>query len=146
MESFRKVPNADAFLPNGLRRQLGMMDNAQRYARDMYALQVMLRTREHVRIVVGKSDANGDPLTPSRLLMACDLAQLPDRVLHLVKEDAVDVLPAVEKRWKKTRWREQLGHSSPAVRPASTWTDRHCLSRLSSLSLPLLLRACPQIA
>lgn len=94
--------NADAFLPNGLRRQLGMMDNAHRYARDIYALQVMLRTREHVRLVVGKSDANGDPLIPSRLLMACDLAQLPDRVLHLVKEDAVDVLPAVEMRWKKT--------------------------------------------
>ncbi|MCC7333834.1 MAG: PD-(D/E)XK nuclease family protein [Pirellulaceae bacterium] len=93
--------NADAFLPNGLRRQLGMMDNARRYARDIYALQVMLRTREHVRLVVGKSDANGDPLTPSRLLMACDLAQLPERVLHLVKEDAVDILPAVEKRWKK---------------------------------------------
>ncbi|MEO8270083.1 MAG: PD-(D/E)XK nuclease family protein, partial [Aureliella sp.] len=93
--------NADAFLPNGLRRQLGMMDNARRYARDMYALQVMLRTREHVRLIVGKSDANGDPLTPSRLLMACDLAHLPDRVLHLVKEDAVDILPAVEKRWKK---------------------------------------------
>lgn len=93
--------NADAFLPNGLRRQLGMMDNARRYARDMYALQVMLHTREHVRLVVGKSDANGDPLTPSRLLMACDLAQLPERVLHLVKEDAVDILPAVEKCWKK---------------------------------------------
>ncbi len=107
--------NADAFLPNGLRRQLGMMDNARRYARDMYALQVMLRTREHVRIIVGKSDANGDPLTPSRLLMACDLSQLPDRVLHLVQEDAVDILPAVEKRWKK-----RGGGSSLAIpRPKS---------------------------
>ncbi len=93
--------NADAFLPNGLRRQLGMMDNTRRYARDMYALQVMLHTRQHVRLIVGKADANGDPLVPSRLLMACNLAQLPDRVLHLVKEDAVDVLPAVARRWKK---------------------------------------------
>ncbi len=93
--------SADAFLPNGLRRQLGMVDNAQRYARDIYALQLMLQSREQIRIVVGKTDANGDPLVPSRLLMACKLSELPDRVLHLVKEDEVDVLPPVKKRWTK---------------------------------------------
>jgi ATP-dependent exoDNAse (exonuclease V) beta subunit len=92
---------ADSFLPNALRRQLGMMDNTRRYARDMYALQVMLQSREQVRIVVGKTDINGDPLVPSRLLMACDLAKLPDRVLHLVKEEEVDCLPAVASRWTK---------------------------------------------
>ena len=105
--------NADAFLPNGLRRQLGMMDNTRRYARDIYALQVMLRTREHVRLVVGKTDANGDPLVPSRLLMACNLAQLPERVLHLVKEDAVDILPAVAKRWKRTGGASRLQIPEP---------------------------------
>lgn len=93
--------NADAFLPNSLRRQLGMLDNARRYARDIYALQVMLQSREQMRIIVGKSDANGDPLVPSRLLMACKLSELPQRVLHLVKEDEVDVLPPVRKRWTK---------------------------------------------
>lgn len=93
--------SADAFLPNGLRRQLGMIDNARRYARDIYSLQVMLRSREQVRIIVGKTDANGDPLVPSRLLMACNLAELPERVLHLVKEDELDVLPPVKKRWTK---------------------------------------------
>jgi len=92
---------ADSFMPNGLRRQLGMIDNTRRYARDMYALQVMLQSRQEVRIVVGKTDINGDPLVPSRLLMACDLAKLPDRVLHLVKEEEVDCLPAVASRWTK---------------------------------------------
>ncbi|QDV25065.1 PD-(D/E)XK nuclease family protein [Aureliella helgolandensis] len=92
--------NSDSFLPNNLRKQLGMLDNARRYARDIYSLQVMLHAREHVKIVVGKTDASGDPLVPSRLLMACALQDLPSRVLHLVSEEEADVLPAVHQRWK----------------------------------------------
>jgi len=92
--------NADAFLPNQLRRILGMMDNSRRYARDLYSLQVMWHSRNSLRFVVGKTDASGAPLSPSRLLMACDLAELPARVLHLVDQEQVDVLPPVERSWK----------------------------------------------
>ncbi len=106
--------NADAFLPNALRRQLGMMDNARRFARDVYAMQVMLKSRQRVRFVVGKTDANGDPLVPSRLLMACGLAKLPNRVLHLVQEDEVDMLPAVDKRWKRSHKPSSLIVPRPA--------------------------------
>lgn len=94
--------NSDSFLPNGLRRQLGMMDNARRYARDIYSLQVHIQTRESLRIVSGRTDADGDPLVPSRLLTACPLKDLPARVLHLVSEDSFDVLPAVRRRWQAT--------------------------------------------
>jgi ATP-dependent exoDNAse (exonuclease V) beta subunit len=91
--------NADAFLPNQLRRTLGMMDNSRRYARDLYSLQVMWHSRQSLRFVVGKTDASGAPLTPSRLLMACELSELPARVLHLVDEQQVDVLPPVQRSW-----------------------------------------------
>ncbi len=92
--------NADAFLPNQLRRQLGMMDNGRRYARDMYSMQVILHARKHLRIVVGKADHQGDPLVPSRLLLACGLSELPARVLQLVSEDSIDILPPTEQRWR----------------------------------------------
>lgn len=92
--------NADAFLPNQLRRQLGMMDNGRRYARDMYSMQVILHARKHLRIIVGKADHQGDPLVPSRLLLACGLADLPNRVLQLVSEDSIDVLPPTQQRWR----------------------------------------------
>ncbi len=91
--------NADPFLPNQLRRQLGMMDNQRRYARDMYAFQVLLHSRKHVRVIVGRANLAGDPLVPSRLLLACDLADLPARVLRLTSEEHIDVLPEVQKRW-----------------------------------------------
>ncbi len=105
--------NADAFLPNQLRRQLGMMDNAARYARDMYALQVMVHARQFLKIIVGKTDHQGDPLVPSRLLLACDLAELPGRVLRLVSEDTVDTRPPVETRWKAVHGASQIPIPKP---------------------------------
>lgn len=100
--------NADAFLPNQLRAHLGMMDNDRRYARDLYSMRVLLETRDALRIVVGKTDASGDPLIPSRLLMACELEYLPARVQHLVSEQTVDVLPPVATRWIRRSGSSQL--------------------------------------
>ncbi len=64
--------NADMFLPNQLRRALGVMDNDRRYARDAYALSVLAASRDRLVLVVGRRSAAGDPLAPSRLLFACD--------------------------------------------------------------------------
>lgn len=106
--------NSDAFLPNNLRRKLGMMDNDRRYARDSYSMQVLLGTRRDVRFVVGKTDASGDPLVPSRLLMACSLEQLPARVLHLVREEDVDVLPPTKRRWERRGGQSQIAIPRPS--------------------------------
>lgn len=64
--------NADMFLPNQLRRALGVMDNDRRYARDAYALTVLAASRERLALVIGRRTGAGDPLAPSRLLFACD--------------------------------------------------------------------------
>ncbi|MFO0940842.1 MAG: UvrD-helicase domain-containing protein [Pirellulales bacterium] len=115
--------SADAFLPNQLRRQLGMMDNSRRLARDMYSLQVMLHSRQQMKIVVGKTDESGDPLVPSRLLLACPLEQLPARVLHLVQEDRADVLPRVQRRCQPARGGSKLIVPRPQeVKPPTTIT------------------------
>jgi hypothetical protein len=64
--------NADLFLPNQLRRLLGIEDNARRYARDAYAMSVICGSRERLRVIAGRRTSEGDPLVPSRLLFACD--------------------------------------------------------------------------
>lgn len=92
--------NADPFLPNQLRRQLGMVDNARRYARDMYAFKVMLHSRRRMRVIVGRTNLAGDPLVPSRLLLACPLAELPARVLRLTSDENLDQPPEIRKRWQ----------------------------------------------
>ncbi|MBC7855628.1 MAG: PD-(D/E)XK nuclease family protein [Pirellulaceae bacterium] len=64
--------SSDAFLPNELRSQLGLLDSERRYARDAYALSVLLATRADLRLIVGHRDAENNPLIPSRLLFATD--------------------------------------------------------------------------
>ena len=60
------------FLPNTMRRALGMLDNDRRYARDAYSLSLLLHSRSQVRLLVAHRDTEGNPLTPSRLLFAAD--------------------------------------------------------------------------
>lgn len=82
--------NADAFLPNRIRTELGLMDNDRRYARDCYAMQVLLHTREHLRVITNHASATGEPQTPSRLLLAVDAHELANRILQLIEPEAPD--------------------------------------------------------
>jgi len=82
--------NSDAFLPNRLRSELGLLDNARRYARDAYVMMTCLHTREQVEFIMNRLSAVGDPLTPSRLMMAVPTEDLPVRVGHLISESGND--------------------------------------------------------
>lgn len=82
--------NGDVFLPNELRRRLGVEDNQRRYARDAYALSLLAASRERLRIVVGRRTAVGDPLFPSRLLFACPPAELATRVRAWFRQPEAD--------------------------------------------------------
>ena len=78
--------NSDAFLPNRLRSELGLLDNARRYARDAYVMMACLHTREQVDFIMNRYSSNSDPLTPSRLMMAVQTDQLPERVAKLISD------------------------------------------------------------
>ncbi len=74
---------ADAFLPDSLREHLGILSNGRRYARDLYLLEAVRHSREQVTFIAGRQAADGEPLTPSRLLLAGEQHLLPARVLRL---------------------------------------------------------------
>jgi ATP-dependent helicase/nuclease subunit B len=78
--------NADAFLPNALRSLLGLEDNDRRYARDAYQLTAMLHSRR-VHAVAGRRSMRGDPLRPSRLLLATSGRTLARRVRAFFPDD-----------------------------------------------------------
>lgn len=75
--------NHDPFLPNALRRRLGMVDNQWRYGRDALILANLLHSRQDFKFFVSQRDLDGQQLTPSRLLMSVDDAKLAKQVLHL---------------------------------------------------------------
>lgn len=78
--------SGDLFLPNALRTKLGIDDNARRYARDACAFASLLASRQRVTLVVGRRDAEGNPLLPSRLLFATGPREVPERILRYFKK------------------------------------------------------------
>ena len=64
--------SSDLFLPDALRSQLGLQDNAQRYARDAYLLSLLAAPRARLTLIAGRRTLDNDVLLPSRLLFACD--------------------------------------------------------------------------
>ncbi len=99
----------DMFLPESARRLLGLKNNEDRFARDLYLLESMLTWRlqrgNAVRLVVGKVTGSGDLLKPSRLLFQCGDSDLPRRALRLFAEDPdlsgeEESVPAWNLAWK----------------------------------------------
>lgn len=82
---------AAPFMPDSLRRELGITDNARRYARDAYALSAVLACRDQATLIAGRISSEGDPLTPSRLLLTGDDASLAQRVTEWFGDEPVDV-------------------------------------------------------
>lgn len=76
--------SGDLFLPDALRHRLRLEDNGRRYARDAYALSLLAAQQRPLKIIAGRRSADGDPLVPSRLLMACNDAELPKRTRTLL--------------------------------------------------------------
>ena len=82
---------AHPFLPHGLRTRLGLLDNPRRWARDLYQLQAILASRPEVVLISGRRTAAGDPLRPSRLLLAEEGEKLARRIRDfLADEDAAE--------------------------------------------------------
>lgn len=84
-------PRVSALLPEGVRRSVGLTDDAHRLARDGYALATMLASRSGMKLIVGKRSIEGDPLLPSRLLLKTDDATLVRRITEFVAEQEESV-------------------------------------------------------
>lgn len=80
--------NHDIFLPDQLRAHLGIEDNSRRYARDLHALLALLASRQHVRVICARRDFRGDPLAPSRLLLAAEPDVIAQRILRFYESTA----------------------------------------------------------
>ncbi len=88
--------NSDLFLPDNLRRQLGLVDNSRRYARDAYALSTLLATRPDITLIAARRDGEGNPRVPSRLAFATDRETVAQRSLVFFQNaDAPSVTPAL---------------------------------------------------
>ena len=93
------------FLPDSLRRQLGLASQVTRRARDAYLLSALIEQRRQsgvVHAVLGKVDQDNNALKPSRLLFACADSALPGRIRRLFpggEETPEEPEPAWRRAW-----------------------------------------------
>jgi len=73
----------DPFLPDSLRRKLGLPSADDRIARDVYAARVLLASKRELAFISGRRSGSGDPLLPSRLAFHVPKDRLLDRVERL---------------------------------------------------------------
>jgi ATP-dependent helicase/nuclease subunit B len=112
----------DAFLPENLRRELGLWTSEDRFSRDAYLLQWLLASRSEVGrvdLLLGKWRRGGDPLKPSRLLFLCDPEDetaLPARAKRLFRESA----PNENNPAWRFAWRLHPGPVVPATKISVT--------------------------
>lgn len=79
----------DAFLPDTLRRALGLRSEEMLLAVDTFLMQGMIasrRTGGRAVFIAGKTSTRGDPLKPSRLLFQCRDEELAERAARLFGE------------------------------------------------------------
>lgn len=97
-----KAPEAilgHTFLPDSARRVLGLRNNDTRFARDACLMTALIESRRRnggrVDFIFGRTDTDGAPLRPSRLLFQCADDELPQRTLHFFQKTAprVDPMP-----------------------------------------------------
>lgn len=88
---------SDPFLPGTLRSKLKMADNDRRYARDVYAMHLMVTTRPATRFIVGRRSADGSPTPPSRLMAAAQPTDSARRVLELLESTRATTV--IDHRW-----------------------------------------------
>lgn len=87
-----KVParsGGEPWLGEAGRTILGLTRDADRAARDAFIYQALLEPRRaggRVDVLCGKAGAGGEPLLPSRLLLATDRSGLPERVRLLFRD------------------------------------------------------------
>ncbi len=83
-----KTVHGDAFLPNTLRKDLELVDNAQRLARDVYATLLLVHSKQEVAFVSGRRSLQGEPQLPSRLVFHCDPEEVAARVRRFLSGES----------------------------------------------------------
>ncbi len=102
--SVPEVLNSDPFLPNSLRRELGLPSNEYRMARESYLLSALLASR-NAHLFLHRHLSDGSQTLPSRLLYR----DTPARSIAIARQFFIEPTP---------RWRP-LAAGNPLPAPAS---------------------------
>lgn len=98
----------DSFLPEKVRKELGLRDAGTRYSRDAYLFHSHAASHE-LDVIVAKVDATGEPRSPSRLLLMAEGVELAQRVIALAATPASAAARLVA--WERGAWKIELSET-----------------------------------
>jgi len=139
------LPNTeigDSWLPESLRKQLGMKTNEDRFAHDIYYLKSLCESRKEQGGIQGyflKYSALGDPLKPSRLLLQVPAKSLAKRVKYCFSGEPASLLGQPwERDWslKVNKKRYQQGLSATKIASYLACPFRFYLNTVEGMSPP----------
>lgn len=118
------VPEAlpdDPFLPDTLRRLLGMSHRSLRLARDSYLLLSLIASHRRTDVIIARLNPRRDPVHPSSLLLRCPSEPpeaLTDRIAHLFRPAEAFAAPPLYElgawRWHHPSDQQEAGSSEAA--------------------------------
>lgn len=80
------VPAADPWMPETLRGMIGLPTAASRAARDTWLMHAIAHSGRTVHLIMPRSDADGTPLLPSRLLLGAKGKALAKQAISLLED------------------------------------------------------------
>ena len=115
-----RVPESkhgDTFLPDSLRRRLGLIDDERRLARDLYVTELLVHSRDKAVFLTGRRSLAGEPQVPSRIVFHCDRDELMPRVRRFLDGGVRPQRPIVtESDRRRELPRKELGPAPEAMR------------------------------
>lgn len=97
---------SDPWVPHGIRGQLNLTTNDDRFAAHACRLAALIESRREadgqLHFLAGRTTGSADPLKPSRLLMLCPRAELPARISQLFQESEPEdaITPPWSRAWQ----------------------------------------------
>jgi ATP-dependent helicase/nuclease subunit B len=108
--SVPETPAVNPLITEVVREKFGLRDRKARLAREVFLYTAMVEGRRaggSVTVVTAQIDPAGEPCKPSRVLLQTSLAELPQRVLALVREKPDEPLQPTPP-WSRGDWQLRL--------------------------------------
>lgn len=109
----------DPFLPDGLRKRLGLPCADDGVARDLYSATVLNRSKEEIAFVSGRRNRAGDPRLPSRLVFHVPRDRILPRVAELLGKAGAERTPKAKRSLGGSTYERPMLESSPSVESMS---------------------------
>ena len=138
-----EVLNGDIFFPDSFRREIGLVDNDERLARDTYVLSTLVQGKNNSHFIAGRRKPSGEAMLLSRLLLSGRSDVVSKRVSEFYSDSQEQIFINKDKERAARSYQPVIldGYSAPSSMSVTSFRDyisspyRYYLRHILKLSL-----------